>query len=591
VRSPLNLAGIKLGNYRLRRVLGRGNMGVVYLATDEALLRPTAVKVLTWSPAEHDPEAWFLAEARNVARLNHPSVVQIYSVARHGPYCYIAMEYIEGVSAEAMVQRDGPFAAERATEVILQLAAALELAHASGIVHRDVKPGNILINSDGTAKLGDFGMAVSALRPDAPGVRAGTPHYFAPEIWRGEPASAATDLYALGATYYYLLTGRPPLDGSSIAGLSVAHQRQEVVAPRELAADIAGACMRVVRRCMAKYPTERYESARAVAWDARGVLRELESPWLRDQVPEGAAPGSPDAVAEWRARGFEFEPFADVDPGALPYRGAPFDALRRDLGARLAIAGTTLVLTGAPGSGRSVLARSVLSERGDVGAYVDLVHAAARPGSAVQRIAHAFGAVAGPVTAGDAGVDGLLEVLAGSLPHIPLIVVDGVSAGTRPAVELAVLARAARSTRYFSLLIVGPAELAREVASADAAIAVAVPPLGPLQVGRYIDGWLRATRHPEASPLIVTVDAALIAGHRGEGNLHRINALVRRMIAGGGPVLTSWDAWSTQNGADPLATNRAAAPIRPASWPTPDVLRLINGCRQAAGLAERGPAD
>ena len=251
MRSPLNLAGIKLGNYRLRRVLGRGNMGVVYLATDEALLRPTAVKVLTWSPAEHDPEAWFLAEARNVARLNHPSVVQIYSVARHGPYCYIAMEYIEGVSAEAMVQRDGPFAAERATEVILQLAAALELAHASGIVHRDVKPGNILINSDGTAKLGDFGMAVSALRPDAPGVRAGTPHYFAPEIWRGEPASAATDLYALGATYYYLLTGRPPLDGSSIAGLSVAHQRQEVVAPRELAADIAGACMRVVRRCMA----------------------------------------------------------------------------------------------------------------------------------------------------------------------------------------------------------------------------------------------------------------------------------------------------------------------------------------------------
>ena len=145
MRSPLHLAGLKLGNYRLRRVLGRGNMGVVYLATDEALLRPTAVKVLTWSPAEHDPEAWFLAEARNVARLNHPSVVQIYSVARHGPYCYIAMEYIEGVAADALVQSDGPFSAERATEVILQLAAALELAHASGIIHRDVKPGNILI--------------------------------------------------------------------------------------------------------------------------------------------------------------------------------------------------------------------------------------------------------------------------------------------------------------------------------------------------------------------------------------------------------------------------------------------------------------
>src|ERR1041384_6334324 len=115
VSDSLNLAGAKLGNYRLLRILGRGNMGVVYLATDEALLRPTAVKVLTWSPVEHDPEAWFLAEARSVARLNHPSVIQIYSVAKHGPYCYIAMEYVDGVSADVMVSREGRFSAERAT--------------------------------------------------------------------------------------------------------------------------------------------------------------------------------------------------------------------------------------------------------------------------------------------------------------------------------------------------------------------------------------------------------------------------------------------------------------------------------------------
>jgi hypothetical protein len=582
----LHLAGIKLGNYRLRRVLGQGNMGVVYLATDEALLRPTAVKVLTWAPAEHDPEAWFLAEARSVARLNHPSVVQIYSVARHGPYCYIAMEYVVGTSAEAMVQSGGSFSAERATEVILQLAGALELAHASGIVHRDVKPGNILISNDGTAKLGDFGMAVSAMRPTAPNVRAGTPHYFAPEIWRGEPASVATDLYALGATYHYLLTGRPPLDGPSIAGLSAAHQRQEVVAPPELTAGVAAACMRVVRRCMAKHPSERYESARAVAWDARGVLRELASPGRRDPARLNGVAVASDGGAAWRARGFEFEPFGEVDPGALPYRGAPFDALRRELGARLAVAGTTLVLAGEPGSGRTVLARSVLSERGDLGGYVDL-GAAGRPGRLVQRIARALGAVAAAAE-GDAEIDGLLEVLAGS-SHVPLIVVDGVLAGTRAAAELAVLARAARSTRYFSLLVVGSADLARELAGD--AIAVAVPPLGPLQVGRYIDGWLRATRHPDAPPLIVTIDAALIAAHRGDGNLHRINSLVRRMIAGGGPILTSWDAWSTHEGTDPHAANRAIAPLRPASWPTPEVLRLLNRCRQAAGLAARGAAD
>ena len=583
--DPLNLAGIKLGNYRLRRLLGRGNTGVVYLANDEALLRPTAVKVLTWSPAEHDPEAWFLAEARSVAKLNHPSVIQIYSVARHGPYCYIAMEYVEGVSAEVMVTREGPFSAERATAVILQLAAALELAHASGIIHRDVKPGNILINQrDGTAKLGDFGMAVSALRATQPTVRAGTPHYFAPEIWRGEPASIATDLYALGATYYYLLTGRPPLDGSTIEGLSVAHQRQEVVAPPELATGVAASCMRVVRRCMAKSPVERYESALAVAWDTRGVLRELESPWLTPV--DNAQPALKESTAEWRARGFQFDPFGALDPSAPPYRGAPFDSLRRDLSARLAMSGTTLVIAGAPGSGRSVLARWVFAANADRGAYIDLERISARPGSLVGRIARAFGAVASTATAGNAEIEGLLELLAGASPTeaVPLVVIDGVVPGTRAAAEVATLARAARSTRYFSLLVVGPAELAADLGGHPASAVIAMPPLTPRQVVTYIESWLRATRSPDAPPLVVTVDAGLIVGHRTDGNLERINALAREMLAGGGPVLTSWDAWVAPGDAAGLV----AALVRPPVWPTPEVLQLINQCRAAAGLAERG---
>jgi hypothetical protein len=582
----LNLAGIKLGNYRLRRLLGRGNTGVVYLANDEALLRPTAVKVLTWSPAEHDPEAWFLAEARSVAKLNHPSVIQIYSVARHGPYCYIAMEYVEGVSADVMVTREGPFSAERATAVILQLAAALELAHASGIIHRDVKPGNILINQrDGTAKLGDFGMAVSGLRATQPTVRAGTPHYFAPEIWRGEPASIATDLYALGATYYYLLTGRPPLDGSTIAGLSVAHQRQEVVAPPELAVGAAASCMRVVRRCMAKSAIERYESALAVAWDTRGVLRELESPWLTPV--DNPQPSLKESTAEWRARGFRFEPFGALDPSAPPYRGAPFDSHRRDLRARLAISGTTLVVAGAPGSGRSVLARWVFAANAGHGAYLDLERVSARPGSLVGRIARAFGAVASAATAGNAEIEGLLERLAGASPteDVPLIVIDGVVAGTRAAAEVATLARAARSTRYFSLLVVGPAELAGDlVGSHPASAVIAMPPLTPRQVIEYIQSWLHETRSPEVPPLVVTVDAGLIVGHRMDGNLERINALAREMIASGGPVLTSWDAWATR-----VDTAGVVVPaVRPPVWPTPEVLQLINQCRAAAGLAGRG---
>jgi len=596
VTDALNLAGAKLGNYRLLRVLGRGNMGVVYLATDEALLRPTAVKVLTWSPAEHDPEAWFLAEARSVARLNHPSVIQIYSVARHGPHRYIAMEYVEGVSADVMVSRKGPFSAERATETILQLAAALELAHASGIIHRDVKPGNILIKADGTAKLGDFGMAVSTQRATRNEARAGTPHYFAPEIWRGEPATIATDIYALGATYYYLLTGRPPLDGPTIAGLSVAHQSQEVVAPPELAADVAAACMRVVRRCMAKSSGERFESARAVGWEARGVLRELESPGLiapaepRRRSDTTPPPSLREPDAAWQARAFRFEPFTDLDPSEPPYRGAPFDGLRRELGARIAASGSTMIIAGAPGSGRTVLARSVLAANPGRGAYIDVGHSA-RPGGVIQRIARAFGAIASPASSGSPELEGLLEALASASPFsgVPLVVVDGVVAGTRAAADVSVLARAARSTRYyFSLVVVGPGELSTELGgSIPASAVVTVPALTPLQISQYLDAWLRATRQPTAPPLVITVDAALIAGHRANGNLDQLNAFAREMIERGGPVITSWDAWTASD--ERHVNGVAEPPARPPAWPTPEVLQLINHCRLAAGLGERSP--
>src|SRR6266542_4314479 len=158
------LAGAKLGNYRLERLVGRGRMGVVYLANDEALLRPTAIKVLSWSVAEargHDPVQWFLAEARMVARINHPRVVQIYGAARQADYCYIAMEYVPGQSAEAMVS-DGPVAPEVATDILLQAAAALHAAHRSGGIHRDVKPANLLVGAGGVTKLGDFGMALGS---------------------------------------------------------------------------------------------------------------------------------------------------------------------------------------------------------------------------------------------------------------------------------------------------------------------------------------------------------------------------------------------------------------------------------------------
>src|SRR6266568_8213989 len=278
-----NLVGVKLGNYRLERLIGRGRMGVVYLANDVALLRPTAVKVLSWSAAEaqgQDPVQWFLAEARLVARINHPRVVQIYGAARHGGYCFIAMEYVPGHSAEAAVAEGGSMAPERATDVLLQAASALHAAHRSGVVHRDVKPANLLIGTDGVIKLGDFGMALGAagVPVGQARVRVGTPYYTAPEVWRGEAASAASDIYSLGATYFQLLTGRPPFPGPDVAAVEQAHLRAPVPDPRELAPGLPASCAALIQRALAKSPRERHASAQVPAVPRQPLRRGVALP-------------------------------------------------------------------------------------------------------------------------------------------------------------------------------------------------------------------------------------------------------------------------------------------------------------------------
>src|SRR5512140_2364644 len=286
------LSGLKLGNYRLERLIGRGRMGVVYLAKDEALLRPTAIKILSWKAAEaqgHDPVQWFLAEARLVARINHPRVVQIYGAARQSDLCYIAMEFVEGRSAEAAVAEDGPMRPERATDVLLQAATALAAAHASGVVHRDVKPANLLLGPGGVAKLGDFGMALglSDLRTGTAHLRVGTPFYTAPEIWRGEAATPAADVYSLGATYFQLLTGTPPYPGNEVGAIEQAHLRAPVPDPRDRVPTVPASCAALVKKALSKSPRERQASAQELAWEGRRVLQELAA----GVAPGTAAPG------------------------------------------------------------------------------------------------------------------------------------------------------------------------------------------------------------------------------------------------------------------------------------------------------------
>jgi Protein kinase domain len=309
-----SLIGTRLGNYRLESLIGRGRMGAVYLAHDSVLLRPTAVKILSWTgPAVPgvDPVQWFLSEARMVARINHPRVVQIYGAAQEGKVFYIAMEYVPGESADALI-RSGPIAARRATEIVSDAATALAAAHRVGVVHRDVKPANILIEHCESAKLSDFGMALttSAARAAA-NIRAGTPHYTAPEIWLGEPATPATDLYALGATYFHLLTGSPPFEGSEDVDSSRrAHLSGAVPDPRSRVPGLPEECARLVGRLMSREPRQRHASAREVSSELRRLLQAL------GQEPKAQADGSRARSAAALASDDPAAALASADPAA-----------------------------------------------------------------------------------------------------------------------------------------------------------------------------------------------------------------------------------------------------------------------------------
>ena len=210
------------GRYTLEREIGRGGMGAVFLGVDEVLGREVALKRIGMMPGGTAPDlARAEREARLAARLNHPHVVAVYDLVTEGDEQWLVMEYVEGTTLAELVRREGALSPDRAAAIVVQAADALAAAHAAGIVHRDVKPSNILVAPDGQVKLSDFGIARAEADASLTqtGLVTGSPAYLSPEVASGQSATDASDVWSLGATLFHALAGQPPYEvGGNLLG-------------------------------------------------------------------------------------------------------------------------------------------------------------------------------------------------------------------------------------------------------------------------------------------------------------------------------------------------------------------------------------
>ena len=242
-------------------------MAVVYLGLDTELSRPVAIKFLADHVADdHGFRARFAREARIAARLSHPNIVQVFDVGEDSGRPFIVMEYVDGETLGETLRREGRLAPERVVEIAQQCCAGLACAHGAGLVHRDIKPQNLLVATDGAVKIADFGVAraLDQTRLTLTGSIVGTARYLAPEHTGGEPVTSAADVYALGVVLYELLAGQPPHLGDSLPELLIAKRTEAVTPLRTLRPEIGAELDAAVLACLAVSPGDR-PSARALA--------------------------------------------------------------------------------------------------------------------------------------------------------------------------------------------------------------------------------------------------------------------------------------------------------------------------------------
>jgi eukaryotic-like serine/threonine-protein kinase len=330
------------GRYRLEERIGAGGMGEVWRGIDEVLGRPVAVKVMLAALLDQSGFAErFRGEARTMANLNHPGVVDVYDYHSDSNVAFLVMEYVAGDALSRTLQQVSRVTAGRTMALVAQAADALQAAHDQGIVHRDVKPGNLLVRPDGTLVLTDFGIARSAQAGQltATGTVMGTASYLSPEQAAGKVATPASDIYSLGVVAYECLAGHRPFPGDNPIEIAMRHMNDP---PVPMPADIPPAVRDVVLRAMAKDPAARWPSAAQLAAAARQVAAQIagavtgvaapagqpgdqrSAPAARITPPGGAVPdGSPGAYRRGSA---------SVAPGTVQFSTPPDTAAARIAG-------------------------------------------------------------------------------------------------------------------------------------------------------------------------------------------------------------------------------------------------------------------
>jgi eukaryotic-like serine/threonine-protein kinase len=276
------------GRYKLLEVIGDGGMAIVYRAKDLILDRDVAVKVLRSEfNKDEDFIRRFKREAESATSLDHPNIVSIYDVGEDEEIYFIVMEYVQGKTLKQYIKEHGKLSVEESLHIMKQIVSGMAVAHDHGIIHRDIKPHNILITENGTAKLTDFGIALAITSATITHTNSilGSVHYFSPEQARGGIANAKSDIYSFGAVLYEMVTGRVPFVGESPVSVALKHLQENVIEPRRLNPEIPQSVENIILKALAKNPLKRYDNAQELLSDMNSALepeRMYEQKWNED---------------------------------------------------------------------------------------------------------------------------------------------------------------------------------------------------------------------------------------------------------------------------------------------------------------------